>query len=69
MSAFFSSPNGIEPVRDRLWLAVATFLAGYKGQSRVRPAQLPVLVPGAAAGSALDRHANYILAAFMAAGT
>ena len=35
MSAFVSSPNGIEPVRDRLWLAVAAFLAGYKGQSRV----------------------------------
>jgi hypothetical protein len=35
MSAFVSSPNGVEPVRDRLWLAVAAFLAGYKGQSRV----------------------------------
>ena len=35
MSAFVSSPNDIEPVRDRLWLAVAAFLAGYKGQSRV----------------------------------
>ena len=29
------APNGIGPVRDRLWLAVAAFLAGYKGQSRV----------------------------------
>lgn len=29
------SPKDIEPVRDRLWLAVAAFLAGYQGQSRV----------------------------------
>ncbi len=44
-----------EPFTDRLRLAVAAYLARFKGSSREHTES--------------DRHPNYILAAYMASGT